>query len=151
MTLLHEWVWLHYSCSRKDNTRPWKGNIVQAGLRESCFKWCQRQPRKLPHHICNQLVVSLYHHPLTVIPSSLCFQYFILLLCIFLLEILAGVLAYIYYQQVIPIVSLKKRHPSCNAFWELYVWKWRRSRWQISQEWIFISDDKESNFKSDSG
>lgn len=27
-------------------------------------------------------------------------QYFILLLCIFLLEIIAGILAYIYYQQV---------------------------------------------------
>ena len=33
-------------------------------------------------------------------------QYFVLLLCIFLLEILAGILAYIYYQQVIPSMSV---------------------------------------------
>lgn len=36
-------------------------------------------------------------NPLPFIVSP---QYFVLLLCIFLLEILAGVLAYIYYQQV---------------------------------------------------
>lgn len=39
-------------------------------------------------------------HPLTVFSPPRP-QYFVLLLCIFLLEILAGVLAYIYYQQVI--------------------------------------------------
>lgn len=44
-------------------------------------------------------VTLSHHHPLTIF--SLPPQYFVLLLCIFLLEILAGVLAYIYYQQVI--------------------------------------------------
>ncbi|CDQ89710.1 unnamed protein product [Oncorhynchus mykiss] len=38
------------------------------------------------------------YHPL--ISSHCAINYFVLLLCIFLLEILAGVLAYIYYQQL---------------------------------------------------
>ena len=52
-------------------------------------------------------VTSSHHYPLTVfsLPPP---QYFVLLLCIFLLEILAGVLAYIYYQQVIPPAGANK-------------------------------------------
>lgn len=44
--------------------------------------------------------------PLTPVPPfAPLLQYFALLLCIFLLEVLAGVLAYIYYQQVKPLKS----------------------------------------------
>lgn len=46
-----------------------------------------------------------HRHPLTAFPPALLLQYFALLLCIFLLEVLAGVLAYIYYQQVKPLQS----------------------------------------------
>lgn len=44
-----------------------------------------------------------HRHPLTHLPPAPLLQYFALLLCIFLLEVLAGVLAYIYYQQVRPL------------------------------------------------
>lgn len=49
---------------------------------------------------------SPHYNTLTIFSLSLP-QYFVLLLCIFLLEILAGVLAYVYYQQVIPLVLIK--------------------------------------------
>lgn len=44
-----------------------------------------------------------HRHPRTHFPPAPLLQYFALLLCIFLLEVLAGVLAYIYYQQVRPL------------------------------------------------
>lgn len=52
-----------------------------------------------PCHFKCSLIVLPYTHSSPP-------QYFVLLLCIFLLEILAGVLAYIYYQQVNPRMSV---------------------------------------------
>lgn len=74
----------------------------------SCLSKCfiillKLELETLPHQIC--VASPAHRHPLTPFPPAPLLQYFALLLCIFLLEVLAGVLAYIYYQQVKPLQS----------------------------------------------
>lgn len=63
----------------------------------------ERMPDKLYFvHCCYLHVVTCFKHcsNMAILYFLLQTQYFVLLLFIFLLEVLAGVLAYVYYQQV---------------------------------------------------